>query len=133
MCSITDNINSEIKRATEIIHTINIKLTEIDSAHRAARNELDTLSSALSGIMSQAARLPARVDAAAAVRQATVAEQITAMLSGDYKLRTIQAVTDATGLSQHNIEEVLDNAGIDAVYVARKRDGAPLIGLASRN
>lgn len=50
-----------------------------------------------------------------------------------YTLRTIESITNKTGLDQAAIEELLDDNLVDYVVLERRRDSAPVIGLASRN
>lgn len=133
MCTITDKINAEISEAKRRLDDATLALNHIDVARRSARNMLDTIGSALDAVTRASAQMPGRVDAAVAVRQAPVAEQVVVMLNGCDKLRSFQAVSDATGLSFEDIECVLDNAGIEYVTKRRVRDGAELLGLAARN
>jgi len=65
--------------------------------------------------------------------QLAVAEQIVNMLNGEHKLRTFEALTDATGYSRTQIEDALDEADIPYVVKKRRHDGAALIGLGCRN
>lgn len=63
----------------------------------------------------------------------SLAEKIVAMLSGEYKLRTMQAITDQVGISRDNVLAALDVAEVSVKLLRRRDDGAELIGLSLRN
>lgn len=51
----------------------------------------------------------------------------------DYTLRTTTSLVDKSGMTRDEIIDALEDRGIDYVILRRRRDGAELIGLDSRN
>jgi hypothetical protein len=78
-------------------------------------------------------RVPTRLSVAVAEINKPLTDRIVEMLSGEYQLRTMQAVIDAVGHDADAIIEMLDEAGVAFVTKVRRGDGALLLGLASRN
>lgn len=119
-----------MSQINEVIQTVRREIIKMDDLLRG-------LIGAVNELEQRAARLQIANDEFVAVINATTtpthAEQIVVMLTGEYKLRSMEAVCDTTGLNREAVMTALRNADVDYVLKRRIRDGAELIGLADRN
>lgn len=94
---------------------------------------LTIISAELSKLANYSRGLSNRVESAEANALPPLKDRIVAVLSHpDYALRTTQAVVDSVQVDRDAVFHSLDASGIDFVVRRRQRDGAEMIGLASR-
>lgn len=115
---------------SERILSITSSLANIEFAVRNVRDELIYLNREAK--TAQDAHASALI-AAENVPMLSLAGHVNTMLSGEYALRSMQAVCDQTGASRDDIVDALAENSIDLVFRRRGHDGAELVGLATRN
>ena len=134
MCQQINAVQAQIGQITSNISNAYSLLEELNSVREKLRDELFQISSQISNVNDVVGTLNSRIEESKSVVERPLSERIKTMLEdSEYKLRTFEAVVDATGAARHEICEILDRAGIDYVTRVRNRDGAMLIGLAERN
>ena len=110
------------------IAAINARVEELNRAKDTlsqAWNLFDRTLNALNELRAEVTALEARTPA-------PLHEQIVNMLSGEYKLRSTQALVEATGKSREEILNALTEAGVPVVLKRRRNDNAELVGLLDR-
>lgn len=95
--------------------------------------QLHIIKNALNIIESSVGSIENQYEVAAANQVAPLSDRVVALLSGEHKLRSIDALIDATNASRDEIINALEDANVAVVFKRRTRDGAELIGLVARN
>ena len=132
------NIMSNVAEVKEQINSLR---TVLKNAYEALGCLDGTVVSIVQTSEAQVASAQREVQIAQTAVQSAVREgtqptrlvRIMATLEGQYALRSFLEISPLLGMGRDEIVEVLDENEIRFVLKTRRRDGAELIGLASRN
>lgn len=133
MCQAISDLKDDIKTLAIEIDTLYSDMQQLVDLRDRFRSRISGLNSVVSVINSRANNLNTRMDEARAVIEKPLADRVVAMLEGEYSLRTVSAIVDATGATRQELLEALDRNDIAYVLRRRSRDGAELIGLEDRS